>query len=121
MNCVTDHMVKHGGIKLQYANIVGNMLATPALTARAQHLDMSRCWDVAKCSSVGGELLYNKLATYCRIVGISSIDNVVQHFAHSSVYWSLTLNLPQAVGQVYSKVSRPSACKILDMQPTAPE
>jgi len=45
-----------------------NMLGSG--TARAQHLDMSRCQDVAKCSSVGGELLYNMLQNcWCLSVG----------------------------------------------------
>ena len=33
----------------------------PHRNARAQHLDMSRCWDAAKCCPLVVNLLYNKL------------------------------------------------------------
>jgi len=83
VNCITDHVVERDfywsfllnvvqhvvqlvGIKLHYANTThGRTDEQTQHVATSQHLDMSRCWDVAKCSSIGGELLYSKLATCC--------------------------------------------------------
>jgi len=40
----------------------------PHRNARAQHLDMSRCWDVANFCSLVVNLLYNKLLWACPLV-----------------------------------------------------
>jgi len=48
----------------------------PHRNARAQHLDMSRCCDVANFCPLVVNLLYNKLY---RIVVSSSVGGVVQH------------------------------------------
>ena len=45
-------------------------------TARAQHLDMSRCWDVAKFCL----LVVKLLPTCCRTVGVSSVGGVANMF-----------------------------------------
>jgi len=63
----------------------------PHHNARAQHLDMSRCWDVANFCPLVVNLLYT---TSRRIVVSSSVGGVVQH-VHSrcpcSGVWHLVL------------------------------
>jgi len=60
-------------------NVVGFCIA------RAQHLDMSRCCDVAKFCP----LVVKLLATCCRIVGVSSVGGVavLWVFAHGVIFF----------------------------------
>jgi len=62
--------------------------------ARTQHLDMSRCWDVAKFCPLVAKLL----PTCCRIVGISSFSvchsqHVGNMLATMFAKWSLGVNV----------------------------
>jgi len=92
INCVTDHVVKRivsiaRPYRMLYNLSISNSTTrTPPTDERtntqhvatSQHLDMSGRWDVAKCSSVGGELLYSKLATCCVCLFVrSSVCGVV--------------------------------------------